>query len=176
MLFDLDHFKSINDHYGHMVGDAVLRQIVKSLDEVCRASDVICRWGGEEFLVIGRFTDRSLAPAHAERIRRRVESCEVQIEGHAPLRVTCSVGYVSYPFQIGDGGRESWHRFIALADQATYIAKREGRNRCAGLVAGPQARLIGNSPITPDMVRLWIAQGALLLEHDAGKAEMVAAL
>ena len=84
------------------------------------------------------------------------------------------MGYASYPFRAGEAGQESWLRIISLADQATYIAKREGRNRSAGLIAGPQAQLMGNAPVTPDMVKLWLAQGALVLEHDAGWSEMVA--
>jgi diguanylate cyclase (GGDEF)-like protein len=167
LLFDLDHFKSINDQHGHMVGDDVLKQIVKCLEEVCRQSDVICRWGGEEFLVVGRFTDRSLAPVHAERIRKSVESAEIHVEGRAPLRVTCSVGYASYPLRAGEASTESWLRIIALADQATYMAKRNGRNRSAGLLAGPQSQRMGDTAVTPDNVKQWLAQDALVLEQDA---------
>jgi diguanylate cyclase (GGDEF)-like protein len=175
LLFDLDHFKEINDQHGHMVGDEVLRQIVKALEGVCRQSDVVCRWGGEEFLVVGRFTDRALAPIHAERIRKRVEDCEVVVEGRPPLRVTCSVGYASYPFRVGEAGQESWLRTISLADQATYIAKHNGRNRTAGLLAGDSSGTIGNTPVTPDMVKLWVSQGALELEQNAGRNTLVAA-
>jgi diguanylate cyclase (GGDEF)-like protein len=175
LLFDLDHFKEINDQHGHMVGDEVLKQVVAALEEVCRQSDVVCRWGGEEFLVVGRFTDRALAPMHAERIRKRVESCEIALDGRAPLHVTCSVGYASYPLRVGDAGQEGWHQIIALADQATYMSKRGGRNRCTGLLAGPQAEMIGSTAVSPDAVKRWIAEDALILEKDAGRGAMVAA-
>jgi diguanylate cyclase (GGDEF)-like protein len=175
LLFDLDHFKEINDQHGHMVGDDVLKQIVKRLETVCRQSDVICRWGGEEFLVVGRFTDRALAPVHAERIRRGVESCEIRVDGHAPLHVTCSVGYASYPFRIGEASQESWLRLIALADQATYISKRSGRNRSAGLLAGPHAEQMGNAAVTPDMVKQWLAEDVLVVEQDFDRDSMVVA-
>jgi diguanylate cyclase (GGDEF)-like protein len=123
LFIDLDHFKEINDSYGHAAGDACLSAIIPPIQAELRQSDVIGRYGGEEFVVILSSADIAAAHPIAERIRSRVS--EVRIEGFgAPIRLTCSIG-VATSDTLGVWGEH----LIAQADAAVYAAKRSGRNR-----------------------------------------------
>jgi diguanylate cyclase (GGDEF)-like protein len=123
LFIDLDHFKQINDSYGHAAGDACLRAIIGPIQAELRQSDVIGRYGGEEFVVILSSADMAAAHPIAERIRNRVS--EVRVEGFgSPIKLTCSIGVASSDI-LG-----VWdEHLIALADAAVYAAKRSGRNR-----------------------------------------------
>ncbi|MES2179911.1 MAG: tetratricopeptide repeat protein [Gemmatimonadota bacterium] len=169
LLLDIDKFKEINDKHGHAVGDQVLKEVARVLRETCRQSDVVVRWGGEEFLVIDRFTDRSLAAMHAERLRSAVESQVIRINGEMAVRVTCSVGYAAFPFNEADPEADSWMQVIALADHAAYIAKRGGRNRSAGVATRLSAPARAAGAITTAMVSSWLENGTLLLEDDVAR-------
>lgn len=123
LFIDLDHFKEINDSYGHPAGDACLRAIIDPIHAELRQSDVIGRYGGEEFVVILSSADVSAAEPIAERIRNRV--ADVRVEGFGePIRLTCSIG-VATSDTLGVWGEH----LIARADAAVYDAKRSGRNR-----------------------------------------------
>jgi two-component system, sensor histidine kinase LadS len=123
LFLDLDFFKSINDSYGHAAGDACLAAVIRPIQAELRQSDIIGRYGGEEFIVVLSGADAAAAEPIAERIRLRVS--EVGIEGHgAPIRLTCSIGVASSD-QLGVWGEA----LIAKADVAVYAAKRLGRNR-----------------------------------------------
>lgn len=123
LFIDLDHFKEINDTRGHPAGDACLRAIIDPIHAELRQSDVIGRYGGEEFVVILSSADVAAAGPIAERIRNRV--ADVRVDGFgAPIRVTCSIG-VATSDTLGVWGEH----LIARADQAVYDAKRSGRNR-----------------------------------------------
>jgi two-component system, sensor histidine kinase LadS len=123
LFLDLDFFKSINDSYGHAAGDACLAAVIRPIQAELRQSDIIGRYGGEEFIVVLSGADASAAEPIAERIRLRVS--EVGIEGHgAPIRLTCSIGVASSD-QLGVWGEA----LVAKADAAVYAAKRLGRNR-----------------------------------------------
>ena len=123
LFIDLDHFKEINDSYGHAAGDACLSAVIDPIQAELRQSDVIGRYGGEEFVVILSSADITAARPIAERIRNRV--AEVRIEGFgAPIRLTCSIG-VATSDTLGVWGEH----LIAQADAAVYAAKRSGRNR-----------------------------------------------
>lgn len=131
LFIDLDHFKEINDTRGHQAGDACLRAIIDPIHAELRQSDVIGRYGGEEFVVILSSADIAAAGPIAERIRNRV--ADVRVEGFGdPIRVTCSIG-VATSDTLGVWGEH----LIARADEAVYDAKRSGRNRVqiAGAVA-----------------------------------------
>ena len=119
LLFDVDHFKSINDRFGHARGDEVLQEIARVLRSEVRGSDIVCRWGGEEMLVVLRQCDRRQALLRADALRRAIEA--MYDETH---RVTASVGVACFP---GDG--ETLAAITGLADDALYRAKRAGRNR-----------------------------------------------
>jgi diguanylate cyclase (GGDEF)-like protein len=123
LFIDLDHFKQINDSYGHLAGDACLAAIVAPIQAELRQSDVIGRYGGEEFIVILSSASATAAHPIAERIRERVAS--VRVEGYGlPIRLTCSIG-VAASDTLGVWGKH----LIARADEAVYAAKRSGRNR-----------------------------------------------
>ncbi|HTL92188.1 MAG TPA: diguanylate cyclase, partial [Steroidobacteraceae bacterium] len=123
LFLDLDFFKSINDSYGHAAGDACLAAVIRPIQAELRQSDIIGRYGGEEFVVVLSGAHAPAAEPIAERIRQRV--AEVRIDGHgAPIQLTCSIGVASSD-PLGVWGEA----LIAQADAAVYAAKRLGRNR-----------------------------------------------
>lgn len=123
MLLDVDHFKSINDRYGHDIGDRVLTQIGQLIPEQLRTQDLVARWGGEEFLIILPDTDISSALASAERVREALRSYDWKAVAGRPVEVTISVG-VSKLCESDDMAS-----VIRRADQALYRGKAGGRNR-----------------------------------------------
>ncbi|MDY7231477.1 sensor domain-containing diguanylate cyclase [Hyalangium rubrum] len=123
ILTDIDHFKSVNDTYGHPTGDAVLRGVAKILRDKARDTDIVARYGGEEFAIIMPETDAKGAQVIAERIREAVKAEVFQTE-MGPLKVTMSLGIATGP----DHGYEK-QQLIDLADQCLYHAKRNGRNQ-----------------------------------------------
>jgi len=123
LFIDLDHFKEINDSYGHLAGDACLAAIIGPIQAELRQSDVIGRYGGEEFVVILSSADTAAAHPIAERIRERVAGVRVEGFGN-PIHITCSIG-VAASDTLGVWGEH----LIARADEAVYAAKRSGRNR-----------------------------------------------
>ena len=136
LMVDLDGFKLLNDTHGHRAGDDALRQVTALLREACRRSDVIIRWGGDEFLVVGRQTERRGGDVLAERIGATIAGHAFLIEGVSPQRLSCSIGYAFYPFVEHDPGRLSWEQVLVLADRALYAAKTSGRNAWVGLEEG----------------------------------------
>ena len=119
IFFDLDNFKSVNDTYGHDCGDGVLREVVEATERVPRNTDRLCRWGGEEFVVLAPETDLQDASRLAERLRTEIANHR---SGSAPA-VTASLGFAQY--EAGD----TPETLIKRADQALYKAKILGRNR-----------------------------------------------
>jgi len=134
-MVDLDHFKHVNDRYGHAAGDSILVQMQARLREVFRESDYVIRWGGEEFLVLARATHRDEAGALAERMRRAVAERDFVLPDGEKLRKTCSIGFACFPFLPEQPRLLSWPQVVELADQGLYIAKRSGRNAWAALHA-----------------------------------------
>jgi diguanylate cyclase (GGDEF)-like protein len=124
ILFDIDHFKKINDTYGHLVGDRVLVTISRATERSVREADIIARYGGEEFAVILPETDISSAKAVAERLRHDIESQNIEVDG-VTIKVTISVGYTSYSHSAMIQDKRA---LIGMADKALYIAKQSGRN------------------------------------------------
>jgi diguanylate cyclase (GGDEF)-like protein len=124
LLLDIDHFKRINDEYGHAAGDAVLRQLANLMREGQRKIDVLGRIGGEEFAVLLPGTALGAAAVFAERLRARVEQAPMQLDDGVTLHITVSIGIASLGGKIGGGDPA-----LIRADQALYCAKRGGRNR-----------------------------------------------
>ena len=124
ILFDLDHFKQVNDTYGHLAGDRVLSMVAAAVEPIIRSEDVFARYGGEEFAVLSRSTDPPSAAVVAERIRALVEGSAFVFEG-VPIAVTVSVGLSAMP----NSQIHSLEDLIARADAALYAAKNAGRNR-----------------------------------------------
>ncbi|HEV7768138.1 MAG TPA: two-component regulator propeller domain-containing protein [Thermoanaerobaculia bacterium] len=127
LMIDLDHFKSVNDQYGHAAGDAVLVKLAQLLLRTFRASDAVVRWGGEEFLIVVRFVDRACAAELAEKLRSAVEDHPFVLPDGTTIQRTCSIGFAAWPLQ-----GLSWERAVDLADAALYRAKNGGRNAWAG--------------------------------------------
>jgi diguanylate cyclase (GGDEF)-like protein len=136
LLLDLDHFKSVNDTYGHAAGDAVLVQTAAVLSRVFRASDPVVRWGGEEFLAVARFVDRREAPRLAEKIRAAIAGHPFRLDDGTVLQRTCSVGFAAFPFTPSQPRSIPWEEVVGLADFGLYAAKKSGRNRWVGIEAG----------------------------------------
>ncbi|MDI4635338.1 diguanylate cyclase [Pelomonas sp. V22] len=134
-MVDIDHFKAVNDEHGHAAGDQVLVQVCERLREVSRESDYLVRWGGEEFLMVARLSDRAEAGLIAERIRAAVDDQPFVLEQGLTLHKTCSVGFAAYPFVGAAPQLLGWAEVVELADQCLYRAKRAGRNRWVGLAA-----------------------------------------
>lgn len=136
MMVDLDHFKDVNDRYGHDAGDAVLRQLAGILRDTVRRQDVVARWGGEEFVIVARDVEGGPAGALAERVRERVAAHRFELPGGETIPLTCSIGYSVYPFVATSPRALGWTDVLALADAGLYRAKQQGRNRVAGILSG----------------------------------------
>jgi diguanylate cyclase (GGDEF)-like protein/PAS domain S-box-containing protein len=124
LMLDLDHFKKFNDTYGHEAGDTILREAASFLSKSIRAEDIVCRFGGEEFVVILPTADLDAAYARAERIRSKLHELTVLHQGQSLGMITVSVGVASLPLH-----GTSPDVLLAAADAALYRAKREGRDR-----------------------------------------------
>jgi diguanylate cyclase (GGDEF)-like protein len=137
LMVDIDHFKNINDSHGHGVGDRVIQEVARKLQESVRGADLLCRWGGEEFCIVVGGLDAAASAEFAERVRMRIErECGAGVREVTGLRVTVSVGV-----ELLSPETPSTAAMIEHADQALYRAKRNGRNRVAmpALAAAPVA-------------------------------------
>ena len=138
-LIDIDHFKRVNDQFGHKIGDQVLAEVARRINSAARLSDAVVRWGGEEFLLLSRYTDRKEAHVLANRILDSVGSkpYHVQVD-NSELRITCSVGWAVFPWTEIETNLVSHDQVLVLADFALYQAKGLGRNRAVGLLPAGQ--------------------------------------
>jgi diguanylate cyclase (GGDEF)-like protein len=159
-IVDIDHFKVLNDTHGHSVGDEVLSQMRQRLQEACRESDYLVRWGGEEFLVVARGTRRADAESIAERIRTAVNGRAFDAQGTGGLSKSCSVGFACFPFLPSHPDLLSWAQVVELADQALYMAKHGGRDAWVGLSGSERTQY--------DDVRRWLARSPRESAHEAG--------
>lgn len=123
LLLDIDHFKRINDTYGHQAGDAVIRSVAADIRRTKRDSDVAGRYGGEEFLIVMPDTGEEGAYLFAERLRKQIQHTPVNYNGHS-LSLTACVGVATI-----STGQLDYHAWVGQADRALYQAKLEGRNR-----------------------------------------------
>ncbi|UXH78214.1 GGDEF domain-containing protein [Roseateles amylovorans] len=132
-LIDIDHFKRINDQWGHAAGDSVLIEVARRLRSVLREQDLVVRWGGEEFLILVKSEDTEDARQLGQRLLDQIGDMPVD---HGPLRIpiSASIGFASFPIAPRDL-TPSWERAIDLADTAMYMAKAHGRNKAYGIAA-----------------------------------------
>jgi diguanylate cyclase (GGDEF)-like protein len=131
LILDLDNFKRLNDTYGHLAGDAVLRAVSMTVHKLIRVEDLLARYGGEEFVILARSTGRTEATRLGERIRRTVEDLRVP-SGSKEIQVTVSIGVAPLSDIPETGGP---NELLALADERLYRAKAEGRNRVVSVDA-----------------------------------------
>lgn len=132
LLIDIDHFKAVNDTYGHHAGDIILQKISTIVKGLFRESDHVVRWGGEEFLVVLRFVERETTAQMVERLRQAIEQSEFKIDSQVTLKKTCSIGFSSYPFYPSAPQAYTWEQVVEVADKCLYIAKRSQRNAWVG--------------------------------------------
>ncbi len=125
LMLDLDHFKAVNDTYGHVVGDRVLQSVVRAIQQVLRDGDVLMRYGGEEFLIVLPGAGHDDVVQLAERVRRAVAETEI-VETNQRISVTVSIGGSGLP----DKNATDAEDLIVMADAAMYTSKETGRDRC----------------------------------------------
>lgn len=167
LIFDADHFKSVNDTYGHEVGDVVLAALAQRAREAMRAQDVVGRFGGEEFMAILPTTGRDAALIAAERLRAHVEATPIATSS-GPVRVTVSVGVAT----TNTGHVATRSALMTAADRALYSAKTSGRNRVVHADGQPTAPLAPAAP--PEAASALISALALVHAPTAQHAQAVA--
>jgi diguanylate cyclase (GGDEF)-like protein len=152
-LMDVDHFKHINDTYGHAAGDAVLREIADALRDILRETDMIVRWGGEEFLAFLPAVRRSSLDEVASRLLNGIPARAIEYQG-IKLAVNVSIGFA--PFPLAPGGKSmSWERAVNLVDMALYLAKGHGRNRAYGVRGFAHDLTLSIEEIEQDIENAW---------------------
>jgi len=153
-LLDVDHFKHINDTYGHGAGDAVLREIATGLREILRETDMIVRWGGEEFLAFLPAVPRGGLDEVALRLLSGIPARTIDYQG-TPLAVNVSIGFA--PFPLARGTALSWERAVNIVDMALYLAKGHGRNRAYGVRGLKRLDPAAMQEVEQDIERAWRA-------------------
>jgi diguanylate cyclase (GGDEF)-like protein len=153
IMVDVDFFKEVNDRHGHPAGDRLLQLVAQRLSTVVRKSDVLVRWGGEEFLIMSRSTDPSGTPAFCSRVLEVMASEPFDLGHGISVTKTCSVGWSAYPWSRGAFEALCAEESIALADAALYRAKALGRNQGVGIVATDAASQ------NPDAINLISVRG-----------------
>ena len=133
-IIDTDSFKQVNDRYGHDVGDKMLVEMARRISSAIRHSDALIRWGGDEFLVVSRYTDREDSATLAKRVLNFVGQEPFELEGCVSVPCTCSMGWAVFPWYENDAETVSYAEVLRLADEALYQAKKAGRNQAVGLL------------------------------------------
>ncbi|MFZ0758341.1 MAG: GGDEF domain-containing protein [Candidatus Sulfotelmatobacter sp.] len=139
IMVDMDFFKEVNDVHGHPAGDRLLQRVADRLSRVVRKSDVLVRWGGEEFLIMSRSADPFGTPAFCERVLEVIAAEAFDLGHGIRVRKTCSVGWAPFPWSRGAYEAVCAEEVIELADTALYRAKAGGRNQGAGILPGDGA-------------------------------------
>ncbi|HNX96103.1 MAG TPA: diguanylate cyclase, partial [Candidatus Aminicenantes bacterium] len=160
-MVDIDHFKQINDRFGHGVGDQVLLRVAGTLRHAARESDAVIRWGGEEFLLVARNSSRAEAPSMAERIRSLVACQCLELPSGQTVRWTCSVGFAAFPFLPQALDWLGWEEVVDIADACLYGAKESGRDAWVGVQAGEGCDPARHGPRVPHDLRSLAREGAL---------------
>jgi diguanylate cyclase (GGDEF)-like protein len=134
-MVDLDDFKEVNDRYGHAVGDQVLLEVTRRINSVIRSSDVLVRWGGDEFLIVSRYSNRAEAATFASRILTAVGNQEAGMgDAGIDLHQTCSIGWAAFPWDPGEPNAVPLETVLGMADRGVYEAKTFGKNRAIGVL------------------------------------------
>ncbi|MFK7912830.1 MAG: two-component regulator propeller domain-containing protein [Pseudomonadales bacterium] len=158
MMIDLDGFKAINDSYGHHAGDAALSELAQLLIAGCRDTDTVCRWGGDEFLIVGEVATPIEIEQVAERLRRVIDAHPFKVAEDARGHMSASIGLCTYPLVPKQAGLASWEVVSKLADQAAYIAKTNGKNRWVRLAGTAQLQ-------QPDLAEGTLKAADLILQN-----------
>jgi diguanylate cyclase (GGDEF)-like protein len=145
LLVDIDRFKLVNDNFGHVVGDVVLQLVAGTMQRLLRPYDALCRYGGEEFVIVARNTSLRNAEILAQRLRRQVERLRFDVDG-SPRSVTVSIGVAAVR---PEPGFDETLALLGAADRALYAAKAAGRNAVRSAALTPSAL-----PLEPRAPRL----------------------
>lgn len=172
-LVDVDHFKRINDGYGHTAGDAVLVEVARRLCEAVRDADLVVRWGGEEFLIVARGHGAAFGRQLAQRLLDLIGSRPVSHEGRE-IPVSASIGFVSLPLPPY-GLRLPWERAIDLVDTVMYLAKAHGRNKAYGVERMQAQDAAAAAQLTARLEAAW-SEGQVGLMALSGPAGVTAPL
>jgi len=132
-ILDVDHLKSVNSRFNYRAGDVILTQLTTVLQQECQPSDILVRWGNDEFLLVKCFADRKQAYSQAEHMRQVVERCHFQLEDGQSTQVTCSIGFAAYPFLPQQPGVLNWEQVITVVEKALHTAKKSGGNAWIGI-------------------------------------------
>ena len=133
LMVDVDHFKRVNDHYGHAGGDRVLVEVARRLSAAMRGDDLVARWGGEEFLVFAPNVEGAELDQLAERLRIAMNQAPVVLDNGSAVETTVSIGYAAFPLPASHVP-VTWEQAVNLADLSLYTAKNQGRNCAVGIV------------------------------------------
>jgi diguanylate cyclase (GGDEF)-like protein len=139
IMVDMDFFKRVNDDHGHTAGDELLKKVAERLSRIMRKSDVLVRWGGEEFMIMSRSADRAGTAVFCNRILDMMASEPFELCKSITVRKTCSIGWAPYPWCESAYEAVSVEEVIELADIALYRAKSLGRNQCVGFLPSDTA-------------------------------------
>jgi diguanylate cyclase (GGDEF)-like protein len=159
LMIDLDRFKTVNDTYGHRGGDEVLRQTGDMLREVCRESDTLVRWGGEEFLVLAKRSNRASGDVIARNIVETMRNTTFRLSDGQTLRCTCCVGYTAFPVLPSEPDAFRWEEAVEIADQCLYAAKNSGRDAWVGAFCSSLRSSEGLRPGLLGDLRTYVASG-----------------
>jgi diguanylate cyclase (GGDEF)-like protein len=133
-LIDADSFKEVNDRHGHDIGDKMLIEMARRISSAIRHSDVLIRWGGDEFLVASRYTEREEALNLPTRVLNSVGAEAIELEDGISVHCTCSIGWAVFPWFVRAPEAVSYDEVLRLADHALYEAKKAGRNQATGML------------------------------------------
>ncbi len=169
-LLDVDHFKIINDTWGHAAGDRVLEQLGQQLGDLKRSGDYVARWGGEEFLLVLRPLPRGSLAQIGERLCARIAAHRFDLGNGVEHRLTVSIGLVECPLFPEHPQLLGWEQLVTLADRAMYAVKNSGRNGWMGYRPRPQARLPEDPSTYRNNPRLLLDSGLLELFGAPGRS------
>jgi diguanylate cyclase (GGDEF)-like protein len=144
MMMDIDHFKRVNDLYGHDAGDMVLKGVAQIMQDSVRADDILIRWGGEEFLIVLKNIPIKKMFEVARKVRKAIEMHPFYLQSGTTLWITVSMGVVFLPFFSGEPKLLTFENIITLADLALYNSKHQGRDMATFIVPGDKV------PDTPE--------------------------
>jgi diguanylate cyclase (GGDEF)-like protein len=154
-VIDLDNFKKINDVHGHDAGDRVLIEASRRISSAIRNSDLLVRWGGEEFLVVSRSTDRRQAAILAKRVLDAFRRKPFPVSPTDAALQTCSIGWAAFPWIEEDTQAVGYEGVLKYADRGLYRAKKAGKNRAVGMVPSPEgANPVGGPEALSDSLQL----------------------
>lgn len=175
MMIDLDHFKPVNDTHGHQAGDRLLVGLSESLTGLCRSTDTVIRWGGDEFMLVARRANAQEADELAERVRSVVASSVFPVSAGHLARTTSSIGYAPFPFYADAPHFVSWEQVLKIADTTMYVSKAQ-RNSWCGVTGNqkPESVDVLMTALSDDVAEAAEAGLVRMNESLRGAAERIA--